>query len=481
MNLLKAAIFLFILTTLSISQTTYIWTGSVNSNFSTAGNWSPIRQIGLVTDILVFETGTALNVVNVYQVTIGQLIIRNNTDLTLSPAAGNAKCMTVKGMLGEDLVIEAGSNLKISGSDPMLNLYMGTGATASISGSLMFQGSIAHNINSADAGSIIFNNGSVFIQNCPGNIFNTFGSSDAVVFKNGSIFKIDHAGALSPFGINAPNTKVVFEDHSSMVISNIGSLQLSGRRLSNLVVETGVTLNIAESFTSGITIEDIVIKPDAAFNISNTNSSYIPKFNIHGDLDISGEFNFSQASTSKFDLRINGSTPQSISGAGGFVLPSNLEMFTIDNDIDLHRNLQINCRYQHSSGSINNNGFYLFAGGKNPSLLLDKNPDSPGITENGIAENLTPKEFSISQNYPNPFNPSTKINFTLPEASSVKITVFDITGQQVSSLINKQVEAGSHTVNFDSKDLSSGVYLYIFRANAGGNEIVRSMKMIIAK
>jgi hypothetical protein len=341
MNLVKAAVFLFILNTLSISQTTYIWTGSVNSNFSAAGNWSPVRQVGLVTDILVFETGTTLNVVNVYQVTIGQLIIRNNTNLTLSPAAGNAKCITVKGLLGEDLVIEQGSSLKISGNDPALSIFLGTGATASISGNFTFQGSISHNINSADPLSVNFNDGSVFTQNCPGNIFNTSGSNDAVVFKNGSVFKIDHDGALSPFGINAPDTKVVFEDQSSMIILRIGSLQLSGRSLSNLVLEKGVNLDLSENFTADVTVRDITIKSNAALNITNTNGSYIPKFNIQGNLNVTGELNFSQASTSKFDLRINGSTPQSISGAGQFIIPANLEMFTVDNDIDLHRNIQI--------------------------------------------------------------------------------------------------------------------------------------------
>jgi len=479
MNLLKATIFLLVLTTISFSQTTYIWTGSVNSNFSTAGNWSPVRQVGLVNDILVFETGTSLNLINVYQITFGQLIIRNNTNLTLSPAAGNAKCMTVKGLQGEDLVIEQGSSLKISGNDPMLNIYMGTGATASISGNLTFQGSIAHNINSADAGSIIFHQGSIFTQNCPGNIFNTSGSSNAVVFKNGSALKIDHAGALSPFGINSINSKVVFEGQSTIIILRIGSLQLSGRSLSNLVIEPGVNLDLSESFTADVTVEDITIKSNATLNITNTNGSYIPKFNIHGNLNIAGELNFSQASTSKFDLRINGSTPQSISGAGQFIIPANLEMFTVDNDIDLHRNIQVNCRYQHSSGSINNNGFYFFTGGKNPSLLNDISPDTPEITgkDTSVVGNNIPKEFSISQNYPNPFNPSTKIKFSIPQASNVKITVFDITGKEVSTLINNQVEAGIHTVNFDSKDLSSGVYFY----NITAGSFTKTMKMILSK
>lgn len=477
MNLLKATIILFVLTTATFSQTTYIWTGSVNSNFSTAGNWSPVRQVGLVNDILVFETGTSLNVVNVYQVTIGQLIIRNNTNLTLSPASGNAKCVTVKGLQGEDLVIESGSSLKISGNDPMLNFYMGTGATASISGKLTFQGTIAHNINSADAGSIVFNPGSVFTQNCPGNIFNTSGSNNAVVFTGGSVLKVDHPGALSPFGISAPNTKVVFEAHSSLIILSISSLQLDGRSLSNLVVEAGVNLNISESFSSDITVEDITIKQNASLNITNTNASYTPKFNVQGDMIINGEFGFAPASNSKFDIRLNGNSTQSISGTGQFNLPANLESFTIDNNIDLHRNVQVNCRYQHVSGSITNNGFYLFTGGKNPGLLNDVTPDTPAITENTSTENLVPGEFSISQNYPNPFNPSTKINFSVPNASNVKITVYDITGREVTTLINSQVEAGNHTVSFDSGNLSSGVYFY----NITSGSFTKTMKMILSK
>ncbi len=146
------------------SQTVYTWNGSVNSNFSTAGNWTPFRQIGLVNDIMVFENSGNLNVINVYQVTIGQLIIRNNTNLTLSPASGNAKLLTVKGCPGEDLIVESGSSLKINGNDPALNFYLSTGATASINGNLSFEGTIGHYLNAADQMAINFNNGSTFTQ-----------------------------------------------------------------------------------------------------------------------------------------------------------------------------------------------------------------------------------------------------------------------------------------------------------------------------
>jgi hypothetical protein len=110
-------------------------------------------------------------------------------------------------------------------------------------------------------------------------------------------------------------------------------------------------------------------------------------------------------------------------------------------------------------------------------LLLDVNPDSPVITENTVTENLVPKEFSISQNYPNPFNPSTQINFSLPNTSNVRITVFDITGKEVTTLVNRSVEAGRHTVNFDSNGLSSGVYFY----NITAGNFTQTMKMILAK
>nr|HMQ81058.1 hypothetical protein [Ignavibacteria bacterium] len=76
LKLFSLSLLFFVFGNISEAQTIYTWNGSVNSSFSTAGNWTPFRQIGLVTDILVFENSGNLNVTNVYQVTIGQLIVR---------------------------------------------------------------------------------------------------------------------------------------------------------------------------------------------------------------------------------------------------------------------------------------------------------------------------------------------------------------------------------------------------------------------
>jgi hypothetical protein len=71
-----------------------------------------------------------------------------------------------------------------------------------------------------------------------------------------------------------------------------------------------------------------------------------------------------------------------------------------------------------------------------------------------------PTEYSLSQNYPNPFNPITKIKFGLPENARTKLIVYDILGREVSTLVNQELEAGYHEINFDGSNLSSGVYLY---------------------
>ena len=71
-----------------------------------------------------------------------------------------------------------------------------------------------------------------------------------------------------------------------------------------------------------------------------------------------------------------------------------------------------------------------------------------------------PTDFSLSQNYPNPFNPTTKISYAIPEASKVKLQIFDILGREVATLVNNSQQAGSYTIDFNASQLTSGVYVY---------------------
>ncbi|MBK6911176.1 MAG: T9SS type A sorting domain-containing protein [bacterium] len=85
--------------------------------------------------------------------------------------------------------------------------------------------------------------------------------------------------------------------------------------------------------------------------------------------------------------------------------------------------------------------------------------------------------FALHQNYPNPFNPETTIGFELAEASNVSLTVFNVAGQQVASLVNGNLNAGTHSVNFNASALTSGIYLY--RLTAGS--FTAQHKMVLMK
>lgn len=92
-------------------------------------------------------------------------------------------------------------------------------------------------------------------------------------------------------------------------------------------------------------------------------------------------------------------------------------------------------------------------------------------------DNSVPGSYSLCQNYPNPFNPSTKIKFTLPKTGFVKLEVYNILGEKIQTLVEKQMDAGNHEVMLNASNFSSGVYLY--KISAGSFQ--QAKKMILLK
>lgn len=104
---------------------------------------------------------------------------------------------------------------------------------------------------------------------------------------------------------------------------------------------------------------------------------------------------------------------------------------------------------------------------------FETDPYTTDIKDKGmIAET-----YSLSQNYPNPFNPSTKITFSIPKDGIVTLKVYNVLGQEVATLINQQMKAGTYDVDFNGSKLSSGVYLYSITAD----NFTSTKKMIMLK
>jgi hypothetical protein len=89
----------------------------------------------------------------------------------------------------------------------------------------------------------------------------------------------------------------------------------------------------------------------------------------------------------------------------------------------------------------------------------------------------TPDIYVLYQNYPNPFNPVTTITFDLPERQFVNLSVFNVLGQKVRTIVNESRDAGHQTTIFDARDLASGVYIYQLRAG----KFVQTKKMLILR
>lgn len=91
-----------------------------------------------------------------------------------------------------------------------------------------------------------------------------------------------------------------------------------------------------------------------------------------------------------------------------------------------------------------------------------------------VAAHVT--EYALQQNFPNPFNAITSITFDVAEPGYVRLTVYDMVGREVSTLVRQQLEAGRHVVSFDAGDLPSGMYLY--RLEVNGFAVQRKMLLL---
>jgi hypothetical protein len=124
-------------------------------------------------------------------------------------------------------------------------------------------------------------------------------------------------------------------------------------------------------------------------------------------------------------------------------------------------------------------GFDYLRGIKNDQLgtyfLIDSFEDTTIV---GVEDEPSlPKSFHLSQNYPNPFNPTTSIKYSVLSTQQINLTVYNILGQKVKTLVDEEKFPGEYTISFDGLNLSSGIYFY--RLTAG--QYSETKKMILQK
>jgi photosystem II stability/assembly factor-like uncharacterized protein len=132
----------------------------------------------------------------------------------------------------------------------------------------------------------------------------------------------------------------------------------------------------------------------------------------------------------------------------------------------LINNVPVNC--------LGSNGKYVFAGSKNNSIWRNNSiADSPEFVS---GDNINPEKYSLLQNFPNPFNPVTRIRYSLTFEGNVLVKVYDISGKEITRLVNEKQSAGYHEITFDASGLSSGVYFY--EINSGSFKDIKKMILI---
>jgi hypothetical protein len=131
-----------------------------------------------------------------------------------------------------------------------------------------------------------------------------------------------------------------------------------------------------------------------------------------------------------------------------------------------YKDLKLNtAKYQYRLKQIDYNGYYEYFNLRNPEEIVIGAPTS----------------ISLSQNYPNPSNPVSNIDYQLTFEAKVSLKVYDLTGKEITTLVNEVKEPGYYTVHFDGSTMASGIYIYRIIVDGNGQKFSKSFKLALVK
>jgi hypothetical protein len=392
--------------TYNLTARTYTW-NAVSGNWKNPASWSPERIAPAANDNLVFDGNYQVNPAVTLNFTsaenIGRLRLINNVNVNIATASASHRINAgASGSVSPQIEISSGCALTVNSVNPVA-IDLPTGYIASISGNIVFQ-QAAHTITAATVNGIIFNNGASF--NAGSNFSgNAFGSStpNSVLFSNGSVYI--QSGGNNPFDLPSPGSVVVFNEGSLYKFNaSTGAPDLSGRTYGNLEINSNSSALMAMNCDGSLTVNNLTV------------TSGICGFNLTGEINIGGNLavlpgaaiNFSPSSTAP--VNFNGSANQTIGGGGAITAGNNSTINTNNAEgVNLGSDMVVNGTLFLSNGLLTIGNCNLILGtnaaiGGTPSATnmivvtgpgeLRKSFVSPGIFTFPVGDNSGVPEYS---------------------------------------------------------------------------------------
>ncbi len=301
--------------------TLYTWQGTDLGDWTIGTNWNPTRTTPAINDLLQFNDATSKVVTNVPTQTIGNLIVSNNTTIEFQSVA--PVMLTINGGAGVDLDVQSGSALTIAQATNAIVIALNTGATGTISGSMIFS-TAAHRLTAADLNGITFQTGSTFTTGLffSGNAFGATGTANSIVFANGSKY-IFYAGA-NPFGLGAPASIVTWQTGSTYVHKSTGNPSLANRTYANFELDEATGTNFSAS--SPLTMDNLIVTT----GIWTLGVKAL--FTIKNDITVAPGSVLNFNPTTVGTIALNGVPAQTITG-GGTITFGAFQMVTANNNL----------------------------------------------------------------------------------------------------------------------------------------------------
>jgi len=246
-------------------------------------------------------------------------------------------------------------------------------------------------------------------------------------------------------------TQTVLNSKTVLSLAYINNIMFAGTENSGIYYSTNNGTSWIQSSITNISVASFILNGNSIFAGAVTHGIYISTNN----------------GVSWTQTGLNSLWVASLGSSGNRIFAGTDEGFFISSDNGANWTLDNTGMYLYPFiSAILTTSTKIFAGTYNNSVWMRTLGEVTGIIKHK-PEIIS--AFSLFQNYPNPFNPVTTIKFEVPETSHIKLSVFDVTGKLLETLIDREMTASSYEITWNADKYSSGVYFYRLEARQAGS------------